>query len=472
MRINLDSAEFYGSRDFSEFFRKVEDAINSGDTPKLQELVRNSPAPALADIIRELPTEKQVVVFRVLPRHLAASAFEYLSFDEQQNLMRAMGQEQTQKILNDMSADDRTTLFEELPASVTKQLLSLLGPEERSIAIKLLGYPEGSVGRLMTPHYIEIHKEMTVGDVLKHVREHGQDSDTLNVVYVTDEAGRLVDDIRIREFLLAPVDKLVSELMDFRYVHLNAMDSGERAVQIFKDEDRKALPVIDSLGFLIGIVTIDDVLNVAETAATKDIQQIGGSEALDEPYMQIALRKMVKKRAGWLVILFLGEMLTATAMGFFEGEIHKAVVLALFIPLIISSGGNSGSQATTLIIRALALGEVTLRDWWRVFRREIVVGLTLGAVLGGIGFLRIAVWSAFSDVYGPHWVLVALSVGFSLVGIVMWGSLAGSMLPFVLRRVGFDPATASAPFVATLVDVTGLVIYFTVAMVFLKGTLL
>jgi len=260
--------------------------------------------------------------------------------------------------------------------------------------------------------------------------------------------------------------------MDYRYVALKAADSQQSAVQVFRAQDLKALPVTDTTGILIGIVTIDDVLDVAEARATKEIQKIGGSEALDEPYMQIAFWRMVKKRGGWLVILFLGEMLTATAMGFFQREIERAVILALFVPLVISSGGNSGSQASTLVIRALALGEVRLRDWWRVMRREILSGLALGSILGGIGFLRISVWSAFSDIYGPHWLLVALTVGFALIGIVLWGTLSGSMLPFLLRRAGFDPAASSAPFVATLVDVTGLVIYFSVAALLLKGTLL
>jgi magnesium transporter len=241
---------------------------------------------------------------------------------------------------------------------------------------------------------------------------------------------------------------------------------------VFRQYDRTALPVTDTAGVLIGIVTIDDVLDVAEATATKEIQKIGGSEALDEPYMRIAFFSMIRKRAGWLTALFLGEMLTATAMGVFEAEISRAVVLALFVPLIISSGGNSGSQASTLVIRALALGEVGLRDWFRVIRRELLAGLTLGAILGGIGFMRISIWSAFSDIYGPHWLLVALTVGVALIGIVLWGTLIGSLLPFVLRRLGFDPATSSAPFVATLVDVTGLVIYFTVAMIILRGTLL
>jgi magnesium transporter len=304
------------------------------------------------------------------------------------------------------------------------------------------------------------------------VRTHGQDSETLNVIYVVDEAGLLIDDIRIREFLVVPLTRHVSDLMDRRFVALTATDAQEDAVEVFKREDRTALPVTDTQGVLIGIVTIDDALDVAERSATRQMQRVGGSEALDEPYMEIALGRMVKKRAGWLIVLFLGEMLTATAMGFFEREIARAVVLALFVPLIISSGGNSGSQASTLVIRAMAVGELRIKDWWRVVRREAVSGLMLGVILGAIGFLRISLWSMFSTIYGPHWALVAATVGLALVAIVLWGTLVGSMLPLILRKLGFDPATSSAPFVATLVDVTGLVIYFSVGLVVLRGTLL
>jgi magnesium transporter len=260
--------------------------------------------------------------------------------------------------------------------------------------------------------------------------------------------------------------------MDRNFVALNVTDTKDTAVAVFRREDRTVLPVVEADGRLVGIITADDVLDMAEAAATEDIQKIGGMEALDEPYLQISFARMIRKRAGWLVLLFLGEMLTATAMGYFEKEIARAVVLALFIPLIISSGGNSGSQASTLVIRALALGELTLRDWYRVLRRELLSGLALGAVLGSIGFLRIAIWSEFSDLYGPHWLLVAWTVAGALMGVVIWGTLSGSLLPFLLRRLGFDPAASSAPFVATLVDVTGLVIYFTVAAFILRGTLL
>jgi magnesium transporter len=383
-----------------------------------------------------------------------------------------MGHEDVAALLNHMAPDDRTVLLSELPANVTKHLLSLLTDEERTEAITLLGYEPGTIGRLMTPHYIAVHEDWTVQQVMDFVREHGQDSETLNVIYVVDERGLLIDDIRMREFLVVPLTKHVSDLMDRRYVSLKATDAQEAAVEVFKREDRTALPVTDTKGILIGIVTVDDALDVAEQAATREMQRVGGSEALDEPYMDIGLGRMVKKRAGWLVVLFLGEMLTATAMGFFEREIERAVVLALFVPLIISSGGNSGSQASTLVIRAMAVGELRLKDWWRVIRREALSGVMLGGILGSIGFLRISAWSMFSTIYGPHWLLVAATVGLALIAIVLWGTLVGSMLPLILRRLGFDPATSSAPFVATLVDVTGLVIYFSVGLVVLKGTLL
>jgi magnesium transporter len=446
--------------------------VRARDFTRLRDQVRNWPPGDLAQALTALALDEQVVVFRILPRKDAAATFEYLSLEQQNALLKAMAQEDVAALLNDMAPDERTRFLEELPASATRQLLALLTPEERAVAVTLLGYPEGSIGRLMTPHYVRVKEDWTVQTVLDHVRRHGHDSETLNVIYVVDDHGVLIDDIRIREFLLTEPGNRVRDLMDRRFVALKATDEQETAVAVFRHEDLSALPVTDTAGVLIGIVTVDDVLDVAEAEATEDIQRVGGMEALDEPYMEIAFPRMLQKRAGWLTALFLGEMLTATAMGFFEKEIAKAIVLALFVPLIISSGGNSGSQASTLVIRALALGEVSLGDWWRVMRREIGAGLALGGILGTIGFCRIAIWSAFSTIYGPHWLLVASTVGVSLVGVVLWGTLTGSFLPFLLRRLGFDPAASSAPFVATLVDVTGLIIYFSVGLVILHGTLL
>ncbi|HEY2433443.1 MAG TPA: magnesium transporter [Vicinamibacterales bacterium] len=447
-------------------------AVRTRDFTQLRDIVRNRPAADLAELLADLNLDDQAVVFRLLPRRDAAATFEYLAQDAREALLKTLSKEDVAGLLNNMAPDDRTMFLEELPATATRELLALLTPKERAIAVTLLGYPEHTVGRLMTPDYVAVHEDWTVQQVLDYVRTHGQDSETLNVIYVVDPQGGLTDDIRIREFLLTDPARKVSDLMDRRFVALKATDDQQTAVAAFRQHDRSALPVTDTAGVLIGIVTIDDVLDVAESEATKDIQRIGGSEALDEPYMEIGFLKMVQKRAGWLTALFLGEMLTATAMGFFEHEIEKAVLLALFVPLIISSGGNSGSQASTLVIRALALGELTLRDWWKVMRRELGAGLALGTILAIVGFLRITVWSAFSDIYGQHWLLLAFTVAFALVGVVMWGTLIGSLLPLLLRRLGFDPATSSAPFVATLVDVTGLVIYFSVALVVLRGTLL
>jgi magnesium transporter len=446
--------------------------IRTGDFNRLHAELQLLRPQEIAAALAEWRQDDQVLAFRILPRRLAASVFEYMEPESQKTLVKAMGQSDVAALLNHMSPDDRTLFFSELPANATRQLITLLTDEERHEAITLLGYEPGTVGRLMTPHYIAVKEDWSVRQVLDYVREHGQDSETLNVIYVVDDAGVLIDDIRIREFLVVPLDKRVVDLMDRRYVVLKATDTQASAVEVFRREDRSALPVTDTGGVLIGIVTVDDALDVAEEVATREFQLFGGSEALDEPYLLIAPLRMVKKRAGWLVVLFLGEMLTATAMGFFEKEIARAVVLALFVPLIISSGGNSGSQASTLVIRALALGELKLRDVWRVIRREVFAGFALGGILGSIGFLRIAIWSMFSTLYGPHWMLVALTVSISLVGIVLWGTLVGSILPFILRRLGFDPATSSAPFVATLVDVTGLIIYFSVGYVVLSGTLL
>ena len=453
---------------------EIESLIDTRNFAALRELFSEMPPADVAEIILDLEENEQVIIFRILPHVLAADVFEYLDVDveAQQKLLRAMAHEQVVSILNEMSPDDRTAFLEELPSAAARQLIRLLTPEERRIAQALLGYPEGSVGRLMTPDLISVDASWTVGEVLAYIRQHGQDSETLNVIYVVDDRGKLLDDVRIREFLLKPLETRVSDLMDENFIALNVTDSQEEAVNVFRRYDRSALPVVDSTGVLVGLVTIDDMLDVAEEEATEDIQKFGGMEAMEEPYMRIPLWRMVRKRATWLVVLFIGEMLTASAMGFYEGAIAKAVVLALFLPMIISSGGNSGSQASMLIIRAMALGEVTLRDWWRVMRKEVLAGLMLGCVLGAIGFLRVAVWAQFSDVYGPHYMLIAFTVGFALIGVVLWGSLSGSMLPFILRGLGADPATSSAPFVATLVDVTGLIIYFTIALFILRGSML
>jgi len=438
----------------------------------LKEILSDWTPADIADLIVELQENEQVIVFRLLPIELATDTFEQLEFDIQLDLLKAMGKGEIAALLNDMSPDDRTALLEELPGSAAKQLLQLLSTEERIIARTLLGYPENSVGRLMTPDYIAIKPVWTIEEALKYIRENAEDSETLNIVYVIDDRNKLLDDIKIKEFILASPDKKVTDLMDENYVALNVTDDQEEAVEVFKKYDRIALPVVDKFGVLIGIVTVDDVLDVAEEEATEDIHKLAAVEALEEPYPTIPLLEMVKKRVVWLAILFIAQILTAIVLEYFENEITKAVVLSIFIPLIISSGGNSGSQAATLVIRAMAVGEITLADWWRIMHREILSGLMIGLILGLLGFFQVAFLANFSAAIGAHWVLLGITISISIIGIVMWGTLSGSMLPFILKRLGADPATSSAPLVTTIVDIAGIIIYFTVAIIILGGTLL
>ena len=429
----------------------------------------------IAEVIEELSKSDQIILFRLLPRELAKEAFKHLSHDEQEDIIEGLAANvnKVTGLLNDLDPDDRTAFFEELPGEVSQRLIHLLSAEERKITLQLLGYPEESIGRLMTPEYVAIKPYFTVQQALEHIRHFGHDSETLNVIYIVNDQWQLIDDIRIKEIILASPEQMISEISDNRFVALNAYDDQEVAVKVFQDNDRVALPVVSTDGTLLGIVTFDDVMDIAEEESTEDFLKFGGAEELDVSYTKTSLFELIKKRSGWLILLFVGEMLTASAMGYFDMEISKAVVLALFIPLIISSGGNSGSQAASLIIRSLALGELTVKNWWYVMRKEIFSGLILGSILGSIGFVRIFTWqyTGLYD-YGEYWIWIAFSVTLSLILIVLWGTLSGSMIPLLLKKMGFDPAAASAPFVATLVDVTGLIIYFTVAALMLTGKLL
>ena len=451
---------------------QFEEIINSNDKLAIHEFLNNQNISDVAQLISD-NEDFETQIISILSLHRAVSTFKILDVPEQKRIIQSLPPIKTAELLNELPADDRTAFLEELPTGVVRELIKLLNPEERKITLSLLGYPEGSVGRLMIPDYIAVQEDWTVAEVLDEIRLEGRHMETIDVVYVINDKGEFIDDMRIKDVILAKPEKIVSEIIDRRYISLHVNDGQEEANNIFKMNNRVALPVVDDNNILLGIVTIDDMLWVANEEFSENIQRIGGTEALDEPYLEIPLFKLFTKRVGWLVILFIGEMLTATAMSFFEDEIAKAVVLALFVPLIISSGGNSGSQASTLIIQAMAMGEVSLEDWWRVLRRELLSGLMLGAVLGFIGFLRIAVWSHFFPaIYGEHSFFIALTVGFSLIGVVLWGTLSGSMLPLLLKKLGADPATSSAPFVATLVDVTGLIIYFSFAYLFLRGILL
>lgn len=412
------------------------------------------------------------IIFKSIDRDVAVKTFELLELTLQEELISILPARQMQLILNDMSPDNRTALLEQLDSELLTKSLKLLTSKEKSVALSLLGYPENSIGRLMTPDYVAVRKEWTVKYVLDYIRENGENSETLNIIYIVDEKGKLIDDIKVREILLAELDTKIEDIIDGKFASLSVLSDEEVAINEFKKHNRVALPVIDSSGLLLGIITVDDVLQLAEEEDTEDIQKLGAVEALEEPYLEVPFSKMMRKRAPWLIVLFIGEMFTASAMSFFEHEISKAVVLALFIPLIVSSGGNSGSQAATLIIRALAVGDVSIKDWWLIIRREAMSGLMLGLILGSIGFLRVSAWASFSDIYGPHWLLIAITIGITLIGVCLWGTIMGSVMPLLLKRLGADPATSSAPFIATLVDVTGLVIYFSIAAAILSGTLL
>jgi magnesium transporter len=405
--------------------------------------------PEAVDVFLDLPTAYQYELFVKLPEA------------ERRSWLRLL------------APDDAADLIQYFPTDEQPSLIRLLDPSTRREVEALLDYAEDEAGGLMNTRFIRLRPDTTVDVAIRYIRAQARRPvETLQYAYVLDSEQKLLGIVSFRELLLAPPEQLVSEIMETDLVSVRDDLDQEEVGRELHRYGLSAVPVLDEDGRMVGIVTVDDVVSVVEEEATEDIQKLGGMEALDEPYLQISMLDMLKKRGVWLAVLFLGEMLTATAMGYFEHEIDRAVVLALFIPLIISSGGNSGSQATSLIIRAMALGEVRLKDWWRVFLRELRAGLALGALLGGIGFLRILLWPTRDTTYGEHYLLIAWTVAGSLVGVVLWGSLAGSMLPFALRKVGIDPATSSAPFVATLVDVTGLIIYFSVASVILRGTLL
>jgi len=452
--------------------QQFEEVIASKDQLEIRDFLNNQNISDVADLIYD-NTEFETQIISHLSIHRAASVFKILESTEQKRIIEDLPAFKSAELLNELPADDRVAFLEALPNSVVREMIKTLDPDERKITLELLGYPENSVGRIMTPEYVYVYEYNTVKEVIETIRRFGTNSETIDVIYVINYKGELLDDIRIREIILASPDAKVSELMDGRYISLNANDDQELANEAFKMNNRVALPVTDDQDILLGIITIDDVLWIANEEFSEDIQKIGGTEALNEPYLDISIPKLLKKRAGWLVLLFLGEMLTASAMQFFQHEIETATVLALFIPLIMSSGGNSGSQASTLIIQAMALGELTITDWWKVMRRELITGFLLGAILGSIGLLRISIWQNLHIFdYGVHWNLLAMTIFFSLIGIVLWGSLMGSMLPIILKRLKLDPAASSAPFVATLVDVTGIVIYFSVAYFFLKGILL
>ncbi len=429
----------------------------------------------IVEALNEQEAEAAVDILERLPLERAAEVFDQPELDDSAELISTMQPDRAAELLGAMSADRATDVLQELDDPQRDAIIAKLDPKTRTELQHLLTYPENTAGSLMTTEFLSVPSTWTVDQALQHIRIVEHTRETVYAIYILDPKTKiLLQAVGLRRLVIAPPHaEILSVAARPAPITTTPLADREDVARLFSKYNLLAVPVVNESGHMLGIVTVDDVIDAIVEGSTEDAQKFGGMEALDEPYMQIGFLEMIRKRAGWLAALFLGEMLTASAMQHFEVELEKVVMLTLFIPLIMSSGGNSGSQATSLLIRALALREVRLRDWWRVGFRELPIGFILGAILGVIGIVRIAVWqkTGLYD-YGEHWILIAVTVGATLVGIVMFGSLVGSMLPFLMKRIGFDPASASAPFVATLVDVTGLVIYFSVALFFLRGVLL
>ncbi|WP_185877292.1 magnesium transporter [Blattabacterium cuenoti] len=416
-----------------------------------------------------------VDIFSLLKLQKAKYVFKFLDFPIKKKLIENFSHTKRREFLNYLSVDDRVSFLENLPKIFLKDLIKYLNTEEKKKTLVSLGYPENSVGRLMVPYNIAVKKDWKIEEVLIYIRKEVKNSDVIEIIYIVDNKGKLINDIKLGEFLLVDPNTRVSKLIDdSKYISvLKVTDTEEKATKIFSMNNRVSLPVVDDQNYLLGIVTIDDILWVLNENYKEDFQKMGGMEVINQSYLKIPLYNLIKKRAGWLILLFMGEMLTTTVMHKFSWFIEKAIVLSLFIPLVVSSGGNSGSQASSLIIQAMALGEVKIKDWWIVMRREIICGFFLGSFLGFTGFLRIVTWHGINLVnYGKHWILIGFTVFLSLIGVVSWGTISGSMLPFIIKKLGGDPASSSAPFVATLVDVIGLLIYFSISYYILRGILL
>ncbi len=427
----------------------------------------------LQETWRLLDLEDRVESFRALPRDEAEEFFLQLPARDQAELLGEFRPGERRSWMRLLPPDDAADLIQEAGDEEREPLLGLLDTTTRREVAALLAYAEDEAGGLMNPRFARMRPEMSVDEAVSYLRKQAREHlETVYYAYVLDTEQRLQGVVSFRDLFSATPDKIVRDVMSTDVVTADEEMDQEAVSRLFAEHDLIALPVVDAEGRMKGIVTVDDIVDVVQEEATEDIQKLGGMQALEAPYLETGFMGMLRKRVPWLMVLFLGEMLTASAMGRFEGAIEKAVVLSIFIPLIISSGGNSGSQASTLVIRAMALGEVTLGDWWRVIRRELASGFAFGVILGLLGFGRVALWQQLFDSFGPHWLPVAWTVAGSLVGVVTFGTLAGSMLPFALRRVGLDPASAAAPFVATLVDVSGILIYFTLASWILRGTLL
>ena len=452
---------------------EFDELIQEKDWVALKDILNDVPAVDVAELLEGLNNEVAAVIFRLLKKNKAADVFSYLSSGKGVELLDMFTAQQLSEVMSNLEPDERVALLEELPGHLTQRVMNSMRFDDRTQVQKLLGYPPESVGRLMTPRYVRVKKDWTIEKSMRHIREFGHSVETVNVIYVVDSNEKLIDDLRLNQLILADPEAPIATLMDESFEALSAFDDQEEAVRMLSKYDRVAMPVVDSDGILVGIVTVDDVIDVAEEETTEDMQLMAGMDALDDYYSQTTITQMVQKRIGWLAVLFVGQLLTTTVLGEYESVIANAVFLTLFIPMIISSGGNSGSQAATLIIRALSTDDIKHDDWLKILRREVLSGLFLGLLMAAIGFIIILLWGYLRvDAFTQELVLSAAVVALSLIGVILWGNLSGAMLPFVLSKLGLDPAVTSAPFVSTLSDVMGIFIYFTIAISLLQGIIL
>lgn len=427
----------------------------------------------VAELLESIDIEVAVVIFRLMIKSKAADTFAYLSPKKSQEFLEIFSRQQLSDVMDNLEPDERVNIIEELPGRLTRKVLWSMKPEDQEQVIQLLGYPDESVGRLMNTRLVRLKSHWTVEKGLEHIRKFGKNAETLNVIYVVDEDGKLIDDLRLNQIVMADPSLEISDIMDRTFQALMVTDDQEEAVKMLSKYDRVALPVVDTDGVLVGLVTADDVFDIAEEEVNEDMQLMAGMNALNKYYSESGIFEMVQKRIGWLLVLFLGQMLTVTALASFEDTLAAAAILAFFIPMIISSGGNSGSQAATLIIRALSTGDVDRNEWRRILGRELISGLMLGLIVGLLGSMVIALWMVLrGEELTPIVLYQILTIGMSLTSVVIFGNMTGSMLPFILSRLGLDPAVSSAPFVATLVDVTGIVIYFSIATLLLRGLIM
>ncbi|HLC83723.1 MAG TPA: magnesium transporter [Bacteroidia bacterium] len=456
-----------------EFLQKLREAISARNGGFVVEQFKELYPPDIAVVFNELQIEEAKYVYSQLDEQIAADVLVELDEDVREDFLASLTSKEIAEHIDNMDSDDAADVIAELPDSVQDEVLSHMeDSEQASDIVELLNYDEHTAGGLMATELVRVHVNSNAIECVREIRAQADNIENIYAIYVVDDDEKLVGLLPLKKLIVSPTRSKVADIYDPKVISVKTNTDEEEVANLMDKYNLVVLPVVDALGRLVGRITIDDIVDVRREEETEDVQKMAGMEAFDEPYMNVSILGILKKRAGWLVILFLGETLTATAMGFFENEIAKVVILSLFVPLIISSGGNTGSQASTLVIRSLALGEITIRNWWAIIKREIKVGLILGLLLGLIGFLRVAVWSQFTTIYGPHWMEIALTVGTSLVGVVLWGNIIGSLFPLILKRFGFDPAVSSAPFVATLVDITGLVIYFSVASLLLGHVLM